>query len=93
MTDLHYTKERKEWKKWFASLSNEELIKTFNGGVGIRAWGYGRAAYISCLEKEILKRDFDSSILFGGDKYARGKSFRLGYKVQLIKCRLCLERN
>lgn len=26
MTDLHYTKEKAEWKKWFASLSDEERI-------------------------------------------------------------------
>lgn len=88
MTDLHYTKEREEWEKWFASLNNEELIKTFNGGVGIKAWGNGRAAYVSCLEKEIIKRDFDSSILFGEDKYGQGKSFHLGYQVQLIKGKL-----
>ena len=88
MTDLHYTKEREEWNKWFASLSNEELIKIFNGGVGIKAWGYGRAAYVSCLEKEILKRDFDSCILFGEDKYGYGKSFELKYEVQLIKGKL-----
>ena len=85
MTDLNYTKQREEWERWLASLGNDELIKTFNGGVGIRAWGYGRAAYVSCLEKEILKRDFDSSILFKEDEYGHGKSFHLGYKVQLIK--------
>lgn len=88
MTDLHYTNKRDEWQKWFASLSNEELIKTFNGGVGIKAWGFGRAIYVSCLEKEILKRDFDSSILFGEDKYGHGKSFHLGNKVHLIEGKL-----
>lgn len=88
MTDFHYTKEREEWKIWLASLSDEELIKTFNGGVGIRTWGYGRAAYVSCLEKEILKRDFDISILFGHDKSGRGKSFDLGCKVQLLNGKL-----
>lgn len=85
MTDLHYKQESDNWKQWLASLSNEELLKTFNGGVGIRAWGYGRAAYVNCLEKEILERDFDSNILFGEDKYGHRKSFDLGYRVQLIK--------
>lgn len=90
MTDLHYTKEREGWEKCLASLSNEELITTFNRGIGIRAWGYGRAAYISCLEKEILKRAFDSGILFGEDKYGRGKSFHLGNKVHLLKGKLLI---
>lgn len=86
--DLNYTKQRVEWKKRFETLNDLELVETFNGQIGIRAWGYGRAAYISCLENEFRNRKFDCTILFGEDRHGYGLSFRLGHRVQLIKGKL-----
>jgi hypothetical protein len=92
MTDgpTYYSEVREErtqqWKESLRKSDDLTLIASFNGGVGIRAWGTARADYLNCLIGEIKRRDFDSSNVFTLDIYQDGiihEGFSLRRKVKL----------
>lgn len=80
-----YHKEGLKWKKQMAECSDEELISRHNHSVGLRCFGYARQMYLGCLEREILSRDFDSSILFERDADGKVTDYRLSFKVEIME--------
>ena len=89
MTDFEKINQfRRECEVRVASLSDRELIECFNRGIRISAWGFYRAAKVETMQKEILKRDFDSSILFDRDSNGIIISGSLAHKVVLIDGKL-----
>ena len=91
MTDFNKIKQYKqECVLKFSSLTNDELIDSFNGMVRISAWGFYRAALVDSIREEILKRDFDSSILFDNDSNGTAISFKLANKVIIKNRKLVL---
>ena len=89
MTDFEKIKQyRRECEIQYSAYSDTELIQSFNGGVRIKAWGFYRAAQVDSLREEILRRDFDSSILFDKEDDGKVISFKLSHKVVLIDNKL-----
>lgn len=80
------------WERWvhenFRKMSDEELIRTFNGQVGIRAFNRLRGLYLKNLRKKILVRNFDSEILFERNEKGAVQSFKLRRKVKLVTGKL-----
>ena len=59
-----------------AKLTNQELTERFNLEVGNQGWGNARAAYLSSLHNELLRRNFDASL------FANEKTMSLARKVK-----------
>jgi hypothetical protein len=72
-SEKHY----KEFQERFLNLSDERLIMTFNKEVGNKGWGTARAAFLSALHSEFIRREFDFSAI--GNK--RSLSFRNKIKL------------
>ena len=67
----------KKFQERFKNLSDDELIKTFNREVRNNGWGTARAAFLSALHSEFIRREFDYTAI--GNK--QSLSFR--NKIQL----------
>ena len=78
-----YHKEGLEWEMELAGLSDEQLVSRHNQSVGLRCFGLARQMYLRCLEREILSRDFDSSILFERGDSEKTTVYRLSFKVTI----------
>lgn len=76
-----YHQEGLHWKNELAACSDEELVSRHNQAVGLRCFGLARQMYLGCLEREILAREFDSSILFAHGKDA---TCRLAFKARIV---------
>jgi hypothetical protein len=93
-----YHKEGLQWARELAECSDEELVSRHNQQVGLRCYGFGRQMYLGCLERELLARDFDSSILFERDADGKVTAYRLSASVTIsnregqraLACRACL---
>lgn len=80
-----YHKEGLKWEKQLAECSDKELISRHDQSVGLRCFGYARQMYLGCLEREMLARDFDSSILFERDADGKVTAYRLSFKVEIME--------
>jgi hypothetical protein len=80
-----YHTEGLQWTKELTECSDEELISRHNQSVGLRCFGYARQMYLGCLERELLARAFDSSILFERDDGGKVISYRLSLKVGIME--------
>jgi hypothetical protein len=80
-----YHTEGLRWAKELTECSDEGLISRHNQSVGLRCFGYARQMYLGCLERELLARDFDSSVLFERDSDDKVTSYRLSFKIEILK--------
>jgi hypothetical protein len=78
-----YHKEGLEWAKTLANCSDQELVDRHNSQVRMRCYGFARQMYMGCLQKELLARDFDSSILFERDNITGLLSYITAFKVEI----------
>lgn len=81
-----YHKEGLQWARELSECSDEELISRHNQQVGLRCFGYARQMYLGCLKRELLARDFDSSILFESDSDGKVTVYRLSSRVAILYC-------
>jgi hypothetical protein len=80
-----YHKEGLQWEKELAECPDEELVSIHNPSVGLRCFGYARQMYLGCLERELLARTFDSSILCERDADGKVTAYRLSFKVEIME--------
>jgi hypothetical protein len=78
-----YHQEGIQWAQELAECSDDELVSRHNQSVGIRCFGVARQMYLGCLERELLTRDFDSSVLFERDDDGKVAAYRLSAKVMI----------
>lgn len=77
-----YHEMYEKYKNHFSESSDEELIKSFNGNVGIAAWGWGRMGYIKALREE-MERRFDISSINDERRFSlANKVVRIGNKLE-----------
>lgn len=58
---------RKEWTAKFRAMSDEELITSFNGKVGLKTFGILISIHLGKLENEFLSRNWDCSEVISVD--------------------------
>lgn len=80
-----YHKEGLQWEKLLTECSDEEMVSRHNQSVELRCFGYARQMYLGCLERELLARDFDSSILFERDSDGKITAYQLSFKVEIME--------
>ena len=78
-----YHKEGLQWEMELAGLSDEQLVSRHNQSVGLRCFGLARQMVLRCLEREILSRDFDSSLLFERDASGKLAAYRLSFRLTI----------
>ncbi len=59
----NHAEQRAEWEEQLASYSDQKLIQTFNGTVGISAFNRLRGIYFDVLINELLNRGWDCSAI------------------------------
>ena len=74
-------KEGLQWSRDLSECSDEELVSRHNQSVGQRCYGVARQVYLGCLERELLARNFDSSVLFERNSDGKVTAYRLSAKV------------
>jgi hypothetical protein len=86
--------DKKETRAYLSALSDEALIERFNREAGSLGWNNARSQFLICLQEEIQKRNFDSSILFEYRTNTKEvHAFKLKDKVKLVEGRLELLEN
>ena len=89
-----YLEFRKEWTEKFRIMSDEELIASFNGKVGLRTFGMFLSIFLSTLENEILSRNWDVSGVFTTDPETKGKlTISYAFPIQLVDNKLVVIKN
>ena len=74
-----------QFKNQFNGYTDSELIDTFNKGVGIKAWGNARAIYFEALRKELIKRNFDTSLIIKENTFSLARKVKLvGNKIEFL---------
>ena len=56
-----FAEQREQWINQFKSYSDEALVKTFYGNVGLKTFGVLLSIYLNTLEQEIISRGWDYS--------------------------------
>jgi len=83
------------WQERLATLSNQDLVETYNREVLCKGWGTSRGYYLICLQKEIEQRRFDASIVLNRKEKGEVESISLAYPVTLdtIHLKLIAKKN
>ncbi len=74
------------FEKHLNGYTDSELIDTYNKSVRIKAWGNARAIYIEALRKELIKRNFDNSLIIKENTFSLSKKVKLtGNKIEFLQ--------
>ena len=79
----NHAEQRAEWEERLASYSDQKLIQTFNGTVGIRAFNRLRGIYFDVLINELLNRGWDCSAIIRVDPITKLESRCFGNFIYL----------
>jgi hypothetical protein len=89
-----YLEFRKEWTEKYKSMSDEELIASFNDKVGLRTFGMFISILLSTLENEMLSRNWDLSGVIATDtETKRNITISYALPIQLVENKLVVIKN